>query len=552
MTTFTQQQAQSLKIPVAAKSDDDDYWWDTLSNVPGSAYNLVEDTIAPFLSPIETAESMADLGVGLYSLATGGDAPEEEVAEAVGQYFVDRYGSGDALKNSFKTDPVGVAADVLGVFTGGSAILAKTGKLASKGAGMANLDKTAKVLDKAAKVAEKGQKALQKVELDTATPRIVKGATNLGGKLTSELAGVFTGTGSQPIQRAFDVGRESDFEVPFTNRGARAKEFKGTMRESENQIPETQIVAAAEEGLGELQNRKSQNYVQGMRIADLESQPADYSEVLNKISELKKQAYGDGPKAPPTFGPKTMQVLQEVTSLVNDWVYNPDTQTLGSMDRLKRRLDDVEIDAIGTKSGMVKSSVRNAVANEIRRQSPEYSQIMQPYEDAKNLVDDIKSSLSIGDRKTASQSLRKLQQVTRNNVNTNFGRNISLVAELDDLTDFNIVDQLSARALQPLAPTSIGRMADKANVMAVGAQAVDPGAMLNLLPSMPRVAGEAGYYTGRLAKLMSPVTDNLENVSRVTTPLERGGLLSEEDRSLQEQKRGMLSEDDLKKRLGLL
>jgi hypothetical protein len=76
--------------------------------------------------------------------------------------------------------------------------------------------------------------------------------------------------------------------------------------------------------------------------------------------------------------------------------------------------------------------------------------------------------------------------------------------------------------------------------------------MLNLVPSMPRVAGEAGYYTGRLAQLMSPVTNNLENVSRVTTPLERGGLLSEEDRSLQEQKRGMLSEDDLKKRLGLL
>jgi hypothetical protein len=324
------------------------------------------------------------------------------------------------------------------------------------------------------------------------------------------------------------------------------------MRESDNQVPETEIVAAAEEGLGELQSRASQNYVQGMKIADLESKPADYSEVLNKMEQLKKDAYSDGPNAPPTYGPQTMQVLKEVTSLVNDWVYNPNTQNLGSMDSLKRRLDDVEVDSITTKAGRVKASARNAVANEIRRQAPEYAQTMKPYEDAKNLVDDIKSSLSIGDRKTASQSLRKLQQVTRNNVNTNFGRSISLVAELDDLTDFNIVDQLSARALQPMSPTGIGRIADKGNVMAVGAQAVDPGAMLNLVPSMPRVAGETGYYTGRLAKLMSPVTDNLENVSRVTTPFERGGLLSEEDRSLQEQKRGMLSEDELKKRLGLL
>ena len=153
---------------------EDSYWWDTLSNVPGSTYNLVVDTISPFLSPIETAESMADLGVGLYSLATGGDAPEEAVAEAVGEYFVDRYGSAEALKNSFRTDPVGVAGDVLGAMTGGAAILAKTGKVASQGAKKADLDKTAKVLDKAAKVAEKGKQALEKVELDTLATRAVK------------------------------------------------------------------------------------------------------------------------------------------------------------------------------------------------------------------------------------------------------------------------------------------------------------------------------------------------------------------------------------------
>ena len=562
---------------------EDSYWWDTLSNVPGSTYNLVVDTISPFLSPIETAESMADLGVGLYSLATGGDAPEEAVAEAVGEYFVDRYGSMEALKNSFRTDPVGVAGDVLGAMTGGAAILAKTGKLATKAANKADLDKTAKVLDKAAKVAEKGKQALEKVELDTLATRAVKKTGDVAGYVGSVAGSRLSGVGDQPIQTAFEVGRESPMQIPGSesmkqmgeafgglvedvnpqlaqnvtdatsvpfDRGARSREFLGTMRQNKDALPEQRVIDAAEKALITQRERMSQNYAQSMKVADLGSKKADYSQVLNTLEKLRKEAYPDGFDAEPKYGPETMGMLREIETLVNDRVFNPAHQTLSSMDDLKQRINDVTVKDPATKEGRIKSQVYNSIRQEIARQSPEYSQIMEPYHDAKNLYDEIVSELSMGDRNNASQNLRKLKAVMRNNVSTNFGRRLMLVEQLDDLTDFRMIDQLSAQDLAQLQSPGLNQVSDNVFIgggIATGNPEMAAKALIN-----PRVMGETTYGLGRASKIASPVISNLENATRVLTPLERGGLLSEEEREAGQLRRSLPTDEELKKGLGLL
>ena len=82
-----------------------------ISNVPSSTVNLVEDTVQPFLHPIDTANSLVSLGKGLYQLTTPGEQPDEASAKAVGQYFANRYGSIEGFKRAFASDPMGILAD---------------------------------------------------------------------------------------------------------------------------------------------------------------------------------------------------------------------------------------------------------------------------------------------------------------------------------------------------------------------------------------------------------------------------------------------------------
>lgn len=111
---------------------------ETISNIPGSALQLGKDIIEPILSPIETAKSLQSLGQGLVekafvpSVIDGvdfGQTQNEEVVDAVGNFINERYGSLDAFKSTVQNDPVGVLSDIAGLFTGGSTLLPKTGKL---------------------------------------------------------------------------------------------------------------------------------------------------------------------------------------------------------------------------------------------------------------------------------------------------------------------------------------------------------------------------------------------------------------------------------------
>ena len=112
-----------------------------VSNIPSSAVQLGKDIIAPILSPIETAKNLQSLGQGLVEKAMPstingvdfGKTQGEEVVDAVGQFFAERYGSTSAIKNTLEQDPAGVVSDVIGIVTGGIGLV----KGVAKGAGKA-------------------------------------------------------------------------------------------------------------------------------------------------------------------------------------------------------------------------------------------------------------------------------------------------------------------------------------------------------------------------------------------------------------------------------
>jgi hypothetical protein len=113
---------------------------ETIKNVPGSAGRYVMDLITPILSPIETGKNLFDLAYGAaqklipetiqQELLAEGVTVEDKTAypEAVGKFFVDRYGSVDDFKRTVQEDPIGALTDISILLTGGGAAVGKVGK----------------------------------------------------------------------------------------------------------------------------------------------------------------------------------------------------------------------------------------------------------------------------------------------------------------------------------------------------------------------------------------------------------------------------------------
>ena len=141
---------------------------ETLGNVPQSAVQFGKDITAPFLSPIDTATTIAKLGSGLVQLAIPGEQGNEELARAVGSYYADRYGGVENALKTLREDPVGLVSDVALTLTGVGAGI--------KGAG---------TVGKLENIAQAG-KQIQKsgIKIDPATP-VFSGAISGMGKLNT-------------------------------------------------------------------------------------------------------------------------------------------------------------------------------------------------------------------------------------------------------------------------------------------------------------------------------------------------------------------------------
>lgn len=125
---------------------------EALANVGTSAVNFYKGLVTAITNPVQTATGILDVGAGalqkllpkdLVDLVNQIDTNPEaskravDMANAVGGMFKDRYGSVDALKNTLATDPVGAAADLSTLFTGGAGATARIAPTASKVMGVA-------------------------------------------------------------------------------------------------------------------------------------------------------------------------------------------------------------------------------------------------------------------------------------------------------------------------------------------------------------------------------------------------------------------------------
>ena len=468
-----------------------------VQNLPSSAAQLVSDITMPIRHPIQTVQSLASLGRGVYQLATPGEQPDEATAKAVGQFFADRYGSLEGFKNAFAKDPLGIISDVSVVLTGGAGVVAKVPGLAGKTT--STISKVGNVIDPV-----------------LASGKAISATAQGAGKVIAPLLGVTTGSGGDAIKVAYQSGAAG---------GDTQKLFTDNLR---GNVAPDEIVPKALQAMKDLSSKRTGDYKTNKAALKLEQTPVNFNKIKEKITNFEKSKQFEGVSE---LSVEAQKKLNSIKKIIGEWEKNPKLHNAKGMDILKRRIDGEYPTGINVgDSGIVVSEIRNSVKAQIINEVPEYGKVMQNYETALNLEKQFMSEFSLGKNKNAGTTLRKLQSAMRNNVNTNYGNRLEMLKNLDP----DLITEISGQALSNIAPRGLQGLS-AGTVGAYGAYA-NPSLLAGLPLQSPRLVGETALKAGQLSRalkpLQSPTALQATRASRVAGELERASSTNKQEELL--------------------
>jgi len=482
----TLEQVRAHKIGNQTSTQDKSLSW---SEVPGKAWdNLGQSAVdfgaaivQPFTDPKAFVGGVKDLAVGAGSkVVAGADAvgqavglpqlprmdPEtrainERGINAAGQFFKDRYGSVDALKNTLATDPVGAAADTAMVLYGGGATLPGRAGAAVKAAGSA-------------------------IDPIKNAGRLAKGV----GVAAREGLGLTTGAGALPVEQAFKAGRQGN------------KTFTDNMR-GNAQMSDT--LDMANRGVDSLVKERSNQFkawnpLPGSK-ATIDLKPLDKA-----VADGMNIAFYKGQKVDTAAADVMTKVKKAVDTFKANGMTSPE-----DLNTLKQIVYDIGGEAKqGSRAHKAAMGIYHSIGDELKAQVPGYAETMKDYGTASDLIKEMRRTLSLNDKATADTKMRKLQSVMRNNVNTNYGARTRLVDELAK-REPNLPAALAGQAMSSFSPRGIqsGILGAGLGGAAGYAAMTNPTTLAGLLAtgavSSPRLVGEAAYLAGQGARAADKV-----------------------------------------------
>tara|TARA_B100000902_G_scaffold398611_1_gene466038 strand:+ start:7421 stop:9061 length:1641 start_codon:yes stop_codon:yes gene_type:complete len=444
-----------------------------VGNLPKSALKYAEDLVTPITDPVGTAKGLYSFAAGLIQLAVPGEQADEKTVKAVGDYFANRYGSLEAFKLAVAEDPVGVVGDVSTVLTGG-------GMLAARAPGM---------VGKAGAALEEAGRKIDPLAVAGNTLQAAGGVVTEG---VPAAIGMTTGAGKESIQQAFNAGRVG---------GETDRRFVENLRGQEEPGAIVQDGIAA---LRRLKETKQNKFVTSKEALQLEKMPVDFDALAAKVGEFAEKFNFEGVSELSELG---QNKLAKVQSLVSDWQKSPALHNAKGLDILKRRIDNEYPSGINPgDEAVVVAQARDIIKKEITDQVPEYSKVMQPYEEATRLERELQRALSLSDKASADTALRKLQSVMRNNVNANFGNRLKLVESLEEAGDYFLLPRIAGQALN--SPTPRGLQAVTATGTGITGM-TNPGTLAALPMFSPRVMGEVSRVAGMTRGQLDRAFDKL-------------------------------------------
>lgn len=450
------------------------------SNIPSSAANLLTGLYQSVRHPIETGKGLLAAGQGgtvnlmpqayidwLNKVQPGlaeKRAEVSKVGDIVGQFYKERYGGAEELKKTLATDPVGAAADLSAILSGGAAIAPKAstvGQVLKTGAQYTN------------------------------PMNVIPVAAKAAGDLTAKTVGAFgTHTGGEVLKQAAKSGLEG---------GKSARSFVENMR---GKAAITDVLDDAKANIDAMGKAKALEYRSGMAGVSADKTVLKFDD----IDKAVKSAYDAATYKGKVKNVRAAKTVQEMQSEIAKWKkLNPaEYHTPEGLDALKQKLGGI-VESIPFEektARMVGRNLYNSVKGEIVKQAPVYSSVMKKYSDATEQIREIERTLSLGGKASVDTAMRKLQSLTRNNVSTAYGNRLDLARQLEKQGGTQIMPALAGQALNTWMPRGLGGAISGG--LGLGGYAVGgPGLAGSLLAlQSPRLMGETAFKAGQAARML--------------------------------------------------
>lgn len=316
---------------------------------------------------------------------------------------------------------------------------------------------------------------------------VVGPAVRAVGSGVRRALGATTGVGDEALKQAFQAGKTG---------GTQGQQFTSAMR---GQSSMDDVLGLAKDNLSQMGAQKQAAYRSGMADIKADQSVLKFDGIDDAIKNARSMSMFKGqPK-----NTRAAQLVQQAADEVSAWkALDPaEYHTPEGLDALKQRLGGLleSIPFEEKTSRTAVGNIYNSIKGEISKQAPEYSKVMKEYSEATDLIREIEKALSLGQKASADTSMRKLQSLMRNNVNTSYGYRDQLAQKMVDQGGNELLPMLAGQAMNEWTPRGIQRATASGGAGLLALTGNIPAAAGMAAISSPRVAGEAMYGAGKVA-----------------------------------------------------
>lgn len=468
---------------------------EAIKNVPESAGRTIKNVISPLLSPVETAKGIGNIAAGfaekLPIFQNLGMTGQEPYADAVINELSKRYGSWDNILNTLEKDPVGFGMDAAAILSGVGGAVRGAGAVTRFG----GLTRAGETISKTAKAIE---------PLNVGRQVAGKVAGEIGEHVLGPSLGMSTGTGAEPIRRAFQGG-------------------KGFREGISGKVDVTDVVSSEKTVLQNYKSLRGQEYSQ--RLKDIQNMPnppamnisrpmREFTDSLHeynvklvkdpqtgKITSLdfNRSALRNNSKAQTDFN----NVLDSLRNAFDDPQFY---STPEGFDILKRQISEMYHET--NQGRALTEKVFKSVRQELLDKVPGYGEMVGGYEKATKMIKEIESGLSLGKKSTIEASIRKVMSTMRDD--KEFAR--GLVEVLEQIGGQELLNQIAGVQMRRFIPGTGNYAGLGGRIAAGGLFSVLFGNVQGaavLASTSPRLVGEFTNLLGKVVRTSGKIPPEL-------------------------------------------
>lgn len=323
------------------------------------------------------------------------------------------------------------------------------------------------------------------------------------GGLTSQLFGMTTGAGKNPIRIAYETGKQGT-----------KKEVDAFIKGIDGNASPESLVQRANNALNQIKKQVALEYQANKAKLQTDKQVIGFDDIDTVLDDIKQA----GKFERTTVNPSTVAMQTKIRKIVNAWKKkNPKKyHTPEGIDALKRRIGDLyDSTQPGTQERLVVDKVYNGIGDTIRANAPIYDEMMSQYAQGKNLIREIQDTFSLKEKKSVDTQFRKLTSILRDGVNANFGERFNLAQRLNQL-DPTLFPELAGESLKSLTPQGIQRAVGSGNILGNLYYGLDPLVASSLLTQSPKIVGKGAFQLGQGVRGVQNLGQQIGN--KIKTP----------------------------------